>query len=110
MKNKTFKTFLNRSESELREGNDHAVPKKQWRKWGKIARQTFNGLYAEMMLCQRLFVHPKAVPVSDIDWKTTCWNAAWIAASTVDNAVEDSLQPQSKTVSCAKNCRCSVTK
>lgn len=62
--------------------NRYAVPVKQWRKWSVGARRVFNELYSSMIQNQDLFMHPsQAGLVSKRNWKTTAWNAAWIAAS-----------------------------
>lgn len=63
--------------------NTHKVSKSQWKKWSHTARFVFNSTY-ELMLDQSLFVHPKAVEVKAEHWKTTAWNAAWMAACHVD--------------------------
>lgn len=60
--------------------NQNRVPVKQWRKWSEPARRVFNRVYTTMMADQSLFLHPKAPPAKPAHWKTTCWNAAWIAA------------------------------
>jgi hypothetical protein len=63
--------------------NVHGVAKRQWKKWDKLARYVFNETYELMINNQGLFKHPKDVP-SDLEmWKTTAWNAAWIAADNV---------------------------
>jgi hypothetical protein len=62
-------------------GNVYHVPLKQWRRWGSGARQVFNEVYSSMVRNQDLFCHPEHQPVSKRLWKTTAWNAAWIAAS-----------------------------
>jgi hypothetical protein len=64
--------------------NIYHVPLKQWRKWGISARQVFNEVYSSMNLGQRNFLHPKTKSLPRSQWKTTCWNAAWTAASAVE--------------------------
>ena len=60
--------------------NQYRVPNSQWRKWGIKGRETFNWLYGLMTKDARLFWHPKAPKENPRHWKTTAWNAAWIAA------------------------------
>lgn len=64
--------------------NQNRVPQKQWRKWSARARQVFNTVYTTMMADQSLFLHPKAPAAKPAHWKTTSWNAAWIAADTTE--------------------------
>lgn len=61
--------------------NLYNVPLKAWRKWSPIGRQVFNELYSSMARNQTLFLHPHAEKISRQMWRTTAWNAAWIAAS-----------------------------
>lgn len=63
--------------------NRHKVPQKQWRKWSPEAREMFNELYGDMRDAE-LFRHPKSAPIKGWEWKTTRWNAAWYAASLLD--------------------------
>ena len=63
--------------------NTYAVPIKQWRKWTPAARKVFNETFETMLDNQRLFLHPKQAAVPLDQWKTTSWNAAWIAADAV---------------------------
>lgn len=67
--------------------NKYRVPPKQWRKWCLKARVAFNHLYSLMMKNQDLFRHPKAIKENPRLWKTTAWNAAWIAAGSVHDAL-----------------------
>ncbi len=60
--------------------NRHRVPVKQWRKWSTAARKVFNELYSAMQQNKELFLHPHQEKLSNRMWKTTAWNAAWIAA------------------------------
>ena len=60
--------------------NVFGVPQAKWQEWGTLGRQIFNEVYSAMVKNQRLFIHPKQPPVSRAHWKTTAWNAAWIAA------------------------------
>lgn len=60
--------------------NKYRVAKRQWAKWNKAARFVFNEVYGVMCGSQLLFKHPDAAEEIPEQWKTTCWNAAWIAA------------------------------
>lgn len=59
--------------------NLYRVPKKQWAKWSDAGRAVFNNVMRTMR-DQSLFLHPKTKPVPAAQWRTTAWNAAWIAA------------------------------
>jgi hypothetical protein len=59
--------------------NRHRVPAKQWRRWSEHARRVFNTVF-QTMGEQDLFLHPKATPAKREHWRTTRWNAAWVAA------------------------------
>lgn len=67
--------------------NLYRVQKKQWRKWSTAARKVFNETYRFMMRNPNLMLHPKQEPPKPVHWKTTAWNAAWIAADAVDDCV-----------------------
>lgn len=67
--------------------NSFRVPVKQWRKWSATARTVFNRVYDFVLSNQPLMSHPKAEPVKPAHWKTASWNAAWIAADAVDDAI-----------------------
>ncbi len=56
------------------------VHSSQWRKWSTAGHKTFNGLYSAMLTGSQHFAHPKQDKIPLRRWKTTCWNAAWIAA------------------------------
>ena len=60
--------------------NRHKVPLRQWRKWNVAARKVFNEVYGTMAQNQWTFLHPHQGKISAKMWKTTAWNAAWIAA------------------------------
>lgn len=72
--------------------NTHKVKAGVWKRWSPNARLVFNELYEVMAGSQGLFLHPKTVRIPDIQWKTTAWNAAWIAADAVEysEALEES--------------------
>lgn len=62
--------------------NLHHVPIEKWKEWSPQARQVFNEVYSSMRLNQWIYIHPKQEPLpSKKHWDTTCWNAAWCAAS-----------------------------
>jgi hypothetical protein len=61
-------------------GNLYHVPVRQWRKWPAKCRQVFNEVYSTMSRNQDTFLHPQQDKISKRMWKTTAWNAAWIAA------------------------------
>ena len=63
--------------------NRNKVPLKQWRKWNAAARKVFNEVYETMSKNQWTFLHPHQEKISKRMWKTTAWNAAWIAAEAV---------------------------
>ena len=67
--------------------NRYDVPKKEWKKWNEQARHTFNTVYSTMFTDPGLFVHPKVYnkqdPCYSTHWATTCWNAAWTAATSI---------------------------
>lgn len=65
-------------------GNKFAVPADVWDSWSEAAQQVFNRLYWYMLQNQTLFKHPKSPVLEHEQWKTTAWNAAWIAANAVD--------------------------
>lgn len=68
--------------------NTHKAGKFQWAKWSHTARFVFNSTY-ELMLDQSLFKHPEAPYVKDDHWKTTAWNAAWMAACHADECEDN---------------------
>jgi len=68
--------------------NIYRVPKAQWRKWDRQARATFNYLNSLMLKSPDLFKHPKhAIPPLEAR-RTMAWNAAWIAADCVRDALK----------------------
>lgn len=60
--------------------NVNRVQQRQWRKWDKAARIVFNAVYRFMRHNQALATHPDAAKVPLKHWRTTAWNAAWVAA------------------------------
>ena len=67
--------------------NKYAVPVKKWRKWSARAHFVFNELYGAMTGNAWVFQHPSMEdkPIKPSVWKTTAWNASWIAADAADN-------------------------
>lgn len=68
--------------------NKHKVAKTQWRKWSGSQRAMFNSLYEDIMqMGTGLFVHPDTVErkISDAEFSTIAWNAAFLAACHTDN-------------------------
>jgi len=64
--------------------NTHKVPLKQWKKWGDLAKQVFNGVYEDIQrMGPACFCHPEAEPVMSDHFATIAWNAAWTAADQV---------------------------
>lgn len=64
--------------------NRYKVPKKIWSKWTEPARRLFNELH-KSMADQQIYTHPKAPQLPRDQWKTTAWNAAWMAADMLSN-------------------------
>lgn len=60
--------------------NIYKVSKKQWKKWNPQEQTLFNELHWYMIENQHLFKHPLGAAQVDKIWKTTAWNAAWMAA------------------------------
>lgn len=67
--------------------NKNKVPKKQWNSWSKAARVVFNRVYEFCSRHPELMHHPKQQLPKPAHWKTTAWNAAWIAADAVDDTI-----------------------
>lgn len=64
--------------------NVNKVQVRQWRKWSERARIVFNNVFENMTTNQWQFLHPKSKAAPGPLWRTTAWNAAWIAADAVD--------------------------
>lgn len=73
-------------EAWMNTGNRHRVPKKQWRKWSRLGRHVFNEVFSAMSRNAWAFQAPSVEkdPPTKRAWKTTAWNAAWIAADAAD--------------------------
>jgi len=67
--------------------NLYGVPNRQWRKWNQQSRYIFNAVFHQMEF-QASIKHPSAPAVSDDQWKTVRWNAAWLAADAAWTSVE----------------------
>lgn len=67
--------------------NRYCVPANPWRRWSARARHVFNEIYTAMMASPELYWHPKGQKIPRKHWKTTAWNAAWIAAGAADGEV-----------------------
>ena len=72
--------------------NRNHVPLRQWRKWSSLARRVFNETYGAMMANPEHYWHPMSERVGKKLWKTTAWNAAWIAADAVRDATKQGLK------------------
>lgn len=64
--------------------NTHSVPQRQWRKWTLVAKHVFNKTYSHMMSNPEVYFHPDYLEdpgLPDLKYfRTTAWNAAWMAA------------------------------
>lgn len=60
--------------------NLYGVSKRQWKKWNEQEQGLFNELFGVMYDNQHLFKHPATPYQTASYWKTTAWNAAWMAA------------------------------
>lgn len=69
-------------DSDFRVINKFKVPKKAWGSWTLVAKHVFNKTYESMTKEPESFLHPKQTPAPLLEhFKTTAWNASWIAAS-----------------------------
>lgn len=75
--------------------NHYKVNERFWKKLGPIGRHVFNVTYSTMIDGQWAFKHPKEPDVPIRRWKTTAWNAAWIAAEAARDAVKEARFPAS---------------
>ena len=60
--------------------NKHKVEPKTWTSWDDMQREVFNSLFERMIESPWAFAHPDAAEVPEAHWRTTSWNAAFIAA------------------------------
>lgn len=64
--------------------NINKLPKKAWDQWSEQARQEFNDVYDFICSNQDLIIHPKMMKMRQDHWKTIAWNAAWVAADSMN--------------------------
>jgi hypothetical protein len=76
--------------------NRYKVQAKVWAKWSKAARAVFNEVYRSMRSSQWAYLHPQDEPKKRSFWRTTAWNAAWVAACAVDGVTVD-VGPEPRT-------------
>ena len=67
--------------------NCYNVNYRVWGRWSKEAQAVFNRSYKFYIKDKQFMIHPKADVPTLTHWRTTAWNAAWIAADCVDNVV-----------------------
>ena len=63
--------------------NRHSVDTARWEKWTEARRALFNHVYEDITHIGRaLFLHPLTVSrnLTDDEFNTIAWNAAWTAA------------------------------
>lgn len=64
--------------------NTHKVPRRQWKKWTVVGKHVFNKTFKFMIDNPDLFYHPETIrrarQLPDKEFRTTAWNAAWMAA------------------------------
>lgn len=62
--------------------NSNGVGTKQWNKWTKVGKHVFNKTFESMMKSPEVYQHPATVQtgLSNAEFKTIAWNAAFIAA------------------------------
>ena len=68
--------------------NTNKMPLKQWRKWSPCAREVFNNLYSYTINNQQHMTHPKQTLLPQEQWRTICWNMAWIAADSTQQELK----------------------
>jgi len=76
----------------LQQENHYRVAKRKWKNWPDICQRVFNETYESMMENQDLFMHPKAKGIEPAFWTTICWNAAWTAADSAQQALKDIIK------------------
>ena len=72
--------------------NAHKVPLKKWRKWSELARRVFNLHFYALNMNQTILCAPtknKDWLISKKEWRTQSWNAAWLAADSVMDALKE---------------------
>jgi len=73
----------------LQQENKFGVGARKWKNWPDICQRVFNETYYVMYHNQSMFMHPKGKENPDLHWKTTAWNAAWVAADACQQALKD---------------------
>ena len=68
--------------------NKYKVAKSQWKKWNKIAGNSFNDYYEYFLENQWIFKHPESPCERQEYWDTTAWNMAWSLADAVQAATD----------------------
>lgn len=63
--------------------NRFRVPAKQWGRWSRAARSTFNDTYATLGSQAVINSAPRAPQLPKTEWQVVRWNAAWVAADAV---------------------------
>jgi ClpP class serine protease len=74
--------------------NTNKVSQKQWQKWNAQQQALFNGVYKDIMqIGFDLFLHPVTVQrkLSDKEFRTIAWNAAFTAATMLKNSFTDEI-------------------
>jgi len=69
--------------------NEHGVDASQWRKWNAQQRALFNGVYEDIInVGKDLWLHPVTMQrkLSDEEFETIAWNAAFTAAAILKNS------------------------
>jgi hypothetical protein len=74
--------------------NRFKVPSARWNRWSDTARCVFNSVFMQAKDSQMLYLHPKTDPVPKVQWQTTAWNVAWIAADAVQDVMEARAEHQ----------------
>ena len=72
--------------------NTYKVPLKQWRKWSELARRVFNLHFYELKINQAILcgtTRNRDYLISKKEWRTQSWNAAWLAADSVMDALKE---------------------
>lgn len=72
------------------------VPLEHWNKWSVVEQSVFNAVYLAMKADQETFLHPQTTPTSAERWKTTAYNAAWIAAEAAQRENEKTMELQAR--------------
>lgn len=68
--------------------NVHGAHPQAWKKWSRKARRMFNGTYENLLRIGQVgFLHPRTIErrLTQGEFDTIAWNAAFEAACQVDN-------------------------